>query len=323
MPDARGWCRWLALAGFVALAPGQGGAAGLDVPANARLAAAENQTPGQVVLPISPWRDGGFETLTVEGNISQQAWQINASGLTTLQLLAPLRSQLEAEGYTILFECVARDCGGFEFRYALPVMAPPAMHVDLGDYRYLTAQRPDPEGVETTSLLVSRSAGHGFLQITQVGAQDLPPGATQSTGDSVAIAAPAPVPALTGSIPDQLRATGHAVLTGLSFRTGSSDLAGEEFAALAEVAAFLDAYPDASVVLVGHSDTEGSLAGNVALSRKRAAAVVQRLQTRYGIAADRMQADGVGYLAPLTSNATVEGRLLNRRVEVVLTAGGP
>jgi len=71
------------------------------------------------------------------------------------------------------------------------------------------------------------------------------------------------------------------------------------------------------VVIVGHSDNQGTLDANLALSQRRAEAVRDALVSR-GVAAERLDARGVGFLAPVASNATEEGRARNRRVELVL-----
>ena len=74
------------------------------------------------------------------------------------------------------------------------------------------------------------------------------------------------------------------------------------------------------MVLVGHTDAEGALEGNIALSKRRATAVMERLVSVYGVEAAQVSADGVGFLSPLASNLTADGRAQNRRVEVVLTS---
>ena len=84
------------------------------------------------------------------------------------------------------------------------------------------------------------------------------------------------------------------------------------------MAAFLNAQPSVRVALVGHTDSVGSLSGNIALSKRRAQSVRQRLIDAHGIEAARMQAEGMGYLAPVASNLAETGRDQNRRVEVIL-----
>ena len=84
-------------------------------------------------------------------------------GQTTLQILAPLRDQLSEAGYEIIFECAANDCGGVDFRYALDLLPEPDMHVDLGDYRFVAAQRATDTRPEYITVVVSRTDAHGFV----------------------------------------------------------------------------------------------------------------------------------------------------------------
>ena len=86
---------------------------------------------------------------------------------------------------------------------------------------------------------------------------------------------------------------------------------------MVEIAALLKAQPTLKVVIVGHTDSQGTYQYNMDLSQRRAAAVAAELTKTYGIAAARLTTAGVGYLAPLGSNATEDGRALNRRVELV------
>lgn len=53
------------------------------------------------------------------------------------------------------------------------------------------------------------------------------------------------------------------------------------------------------------------------LSSRRAQAVMDTLVTGQGVSAERLRANGVGYLALVASNRTDEGRARNRRVELV------
>ena len=69
---------------------------------------------------------------------------------------------------------------------------------------------------------------------------------------------------------------------------------------------------------MGHTDNVGSLDANIALSRSRAEAVRARLIEAHGVDGARIEARGIGYLAPAAANDTAEGRETNRRVEAVL-----
>jgi OOP family OmpA-OmpF porin len=304
----------------------------LEFPSTAIRAATETESFGSQRLPITGYDGGAMQTIWAEGAIRKDAWQMVTGQQTTLQILVPLRDQLAVAGYDVIFECADTDCGGFDFRYALPVLPEPDMHVDLGDFRYLAAQRSEGADPEYLTLLVSRSAERGFIQVTTVGGQ-LPaveelatatkspfPNSDPSSGpvldDDATAALPVEVEAL--PLPDILEAKGRAVLRDLSFRTGSSELDEAEFGSLLTLATYLKAQPDRAVVLVGHTDAEGALESNIALSRRRADAVRARLVTQLGVPSVQVVAEGVGYLSPLTSNQTEAGRSANRRVEVIL-----
>lgn len=70
-----------------------------------------------------------------------------------------------------------------------------------------------------------------------------------------------------------------------------------------------------NVVVEGHTDSVGSDAYNMKLSRRRADAV-KRYLVSHGIAASRISTEGFGKRQPVASNSTAEGRAQNRRVEI-------
>jgi len=69
------------------------------------------------------------------------------------------------------------------------------------------------------------------------------------------------------------------------------------------------------IVAVGHTDSIGTEAYNLALSKRRADAVKQYLVSK-GIEANRIYTEGKGESQPVADNRTAEGRQKNRRVEV-------
>ncbi len=111
--------------------------------------------------------------------------------------------------------------------------------------------------------------------------------------------------------------TGRVALYGIFFDTGSSVIKAESSAALAEIAKLLNANPALKLHVVGHTDNQGSLDSNFALSKARAQAVSAALSQNYAIAAARLNANGVSSLAPVASNTDEAGRAKNRRVELV------
>lgn len=73
------------------------------------------------------------------------------------------------------------------------------------------------------------------------------------------------------------------------------------------------------ILIEGHTDNDGALAYNRALSEARANAVAQALIAR-GVPAERITTKGMAYLRPIASNDTAQGRALNRRVEILVRA---
>ena len=287
----------------------------LEFPALATPVAEDVVAKDSYFLATEGFIEGPIGGIIAEGAVQTNSWRIAGASLTTLQILAPLREQLQAAGYEPLFECEAQSCGGFDFRFQIDVLPEPDMHVNLGDFRYLAAQKPGATPAEYAALVVSRSANAGFVQLTRVGAANA---AQVSTSTKTPV--PTIVPIVPGSIGEQLESRGHATLDDLYFKTGSSDLAEQDFASLQGLADYLGARPERRVVLVGHTDAEGALDRNIALSRRRATAVLERLVEYYSVGADQVTADGVGYLSPRASNLTEEGRTQNRRVEAILTS---
>lgn len=114
-----------------------------------------------------------------------------------------------------------------------------------------------------------------------------------------------------------LDADGRIALYGILFDTGKSDIRPESRAQLDQMAAILKARPALRVHIVGHTDNVGNLDANLALSLKRAEAVVAALVNTHRVDAKRLSARGVASLSPVTGNRTDAGRALNRRVEMV------
>lgn len=255
----------------------------------------------------------GAEMMTVEGALARHVWQISDFAGNSAQLMAPLRDQIQQQGFEPIFACDATLCGGFDFRFAMDVTPEPAMHVDLGDFSYLVARQTTGEGDEYIGLLTSRGGARGYIHMVRISPAEM-------AHVGIAVSTRSPDAAEIGDLRGSLETLGTATLADLSFATGSATLSDGEYPSLAELAAFLSDNPDTRVVLVGHTDAEGSLQGNIALSRARADAVRDRLIAAFGVDPGQLEAEGVGYLAPRANNASDEGREQNRRVEVVVTS---
>lgn len=83
------------------------------------------------------------------------------------------------------------------------------------------------------------------------------------------------------------------------------------------VATLLKTKTTKQVSVEGHADNQGSDASNQALSEARAKSLMAAIADR-GVPAARLAVVGYSYKRPIASNATEEGRKLNRRVELVV-----
>jgi outer membrane protein OmpA-like peptidoglycan-associated protein len=110
---------------------------------------------------------------------------------------------------------------------------------------------------------------------------------------------------------------GHIALYGIYFDTDSDAVKAKSEPTISEIARFLSENSSVNVIVVGHTDNQGSLEYNLDLSKRRAASVTRSLTTNHGIASGRIRSEGVGYLAPVATNDSEDGRALNRRVELV------
>jgi outer membrane protein OmpA-like peptidoglycan-associated protein len=105
---------------------------------------------------------------------------------------------------------------------------------------------------------------------------------------------------------------------GVLFTSGKSDLLPTAQLKLNEVAtALTEQDPDSTMVVEGHTDSQGKPDFNQKLSQARAQSVRDYLVSR-GIASDRISAEGFGPTRTVGDNATAEGRANNRRVEIVV-----
>jgi OmpA-OmpF porin, OOP family len=110
----------------------------------------------------------------------------------------------------------------------------------------------------------------------------------------------------------------QAAVEGIEFEVAKAEVASknreQNEATLAAVAEVLKKYPEVSVVISGHTDSDGQLAANMALSKNRANAVMQALVAK-GINQSRLSAAGLGPNLPIAANLTDEGKARNRRIE--------
>jgi outer membrane protein OmpA-like peptidoglycan-associated protein len=103
---------------------------------------------------------------------------------------------------------------------------------------------------------------------------------------------------------------------GIYFDFNSDHIKPESETVLKNISDIMQKNPDWKLSVTGHTDNMGADAFNQDLSNRRAAAVKDALVTRYGISAARLTTNGFGASRPIETNATLEGRARNRRVEL-------
>jgi outer membrane protein OmpA-like peptidoglycan-associated protein len=126
-----------------------------------------------------------------------------------------------------------------------------------------------------------------------------------------------PEPASKSSVAEQLTDDCRARVPGIYFEFDSDVLNPASAPALKAIAELLRQHPTWIVEIEGHTDNVGGARYNLDLSDRRAASVKRALVTDYSIAATTVTTRGFGLTRPVESNDTVEGRAVNRRVELV------
>ncbi len=108
----------------------------------------------------------------------------------------------------------------------------------------------------------------------------------------------------------------------LLFKSGSAVVGKEGQEALGKIAQVLNTDPKIQIVVEGHTDSipiRRTFEDNWALSTARAVSIVRILTKDYQVEPARVVASGHSYFDPRDTNATPEGRALNRRTEIILS----
>ena len=103
------------------------------------------------------------------------------------------------------------------------------------------------------------------------------------------------------------------------FKTDSAQPV-EETNEMSSLVSTIKKVPNAHVRVEGYADNRGTEEYNQALSLRRAEAVKQQLMEQ-GIDKNQIQTSALGETSPVADNATIEGRALNRRAEIMVQSG--
>jgi outer membrane protein OmpA-like peptidoglycan-associated protein len=269
---------------------------------------------------------------SVEGAYTRILYLI-PEGRSPLEILRNYQQEITESGGNALYECNDLECGGrldgnyssqqgSLLSYLYPknkVVAPQstvewcASSMEIAEQRYSVLERAK-DGVETLFSVLTYQQGIDMAMFCPG-----MPGRTVALVQILERKAREQKMVTVGAkeMRQALDASGRVALYGIYFDHDQAVVKPDSGPMLDEIARLLRENPQLSVLIIGHTDNQGKFDYNLGLSERRARAVVEVLQSKYGIPAARMRPAGVGMMAPTTSNDSEEGRARNRRVELV------
>lgn len=257
--------------------------------------------------------------MIVEGGLTR-IWYESAGETSSTELMRNYQNELKASNFQILYDA-AKDPAAKSWVNYLSVFQGSEIKTSRAYYIFRAA---DTKGIRVTSAKLARPEGDVYVHLTAVEWPKDDPTFKAKKGAYIAVdiietkaMTQNMVVVSADEMSKAITATGRVALYGILFDTNKADIKAESKASLDEIAKYLKANAAMKLHVVGHTDNVGGLESNLALSRRRADAVVAALAKTYGIAANRLTANGVAYLAPVAVNTTEDGRAKNRRVELV------
>lgn len=228
---------------------------------------------------------------------------------TTLEVMRAYEESLQANGFEILYECDDAGCGGRDFNHAV-VPYDLTFSENHEDQRYIAAHKSLTEQGDVHVAIYTVKAysiggdrkNHVYTQVDVIEEKPRETKVIVVKADEMA---------------DRIDTEGKVALYGIYFDTDSAAIKADSKPTLDEIGKLLKKNKDMKLLVVGHTDNQGSFDYNIDLSKRRATAVTDALVNDYGISSDRLKPWGVGYTAPVTTNTTGAGRSKNRRVELV------
>ena len=263
---------------------------------------------GKVVsAPGEPDNSKAESSENLEGKVTKISYYL-PENRSTLEVFRNYEDALKAAGFEILFTCSNKECGGRKFNHKV-IEYKHGFGDNYYDQRFLAAKLPPDEGEVYVSLYIVKNTTGGGPDGNHI--------YTQVDVIEVAPMQEAMVTVDADAMAEEIFETGSISIYGILFDFDKADIKPESAATIEEIATLLNNNPDLKLFIVGHTDNKGSLDYNMNLSQKRAGAVVGVLVSEHGIETSRLTPKGLGFLAPVDSNKSEEGRAKNRRVELV------
>ncbi len=262
----------------------------------------------EYVLPLGKIEESKLsKSERLEGKVTRIQYRA-PENRSTLEIYRNYELELKKAGFETLFTGAGEELGnwpGLIYQSLNPLRDNLKYYLqgDINQQRYLAAKLSRPEGDIYVSLYVSLGwYKWAMIQLDVIEIEPMETGLVTVNVDAMA---------------KEIDKTGHVAVYGIYFDTGKAEVKTESEPVLGEIANLLRLKPELKLVIVGHTDNVGDLTYNIKLSQDRAEAVVTTLVSKHGIDKNRLQFHGVGFLVPVASNKTEEGRAKNRRVELV------
>lgn len=277
-----------------------------------------------IVFDYSEGKMKPFKSVEVEGRKTTLFYNLPA-GIGTLEGVRQYENELKEKGFEILFrasgEEIEKNKGD---NLAMQVYGMTPENTNQGHPQIMAMQGPDKTKSHYLATRLARPEGDVFCSVWSFEASwtaaslKVP---EKSTIVRVDICEVKPmeqkmVLVKAAEMASQITLNGKVALYGIQFDTDKATIRPDSEATLAEIAKLLQEKPELRVLVVGHTDTEGSFEYNRSLSQRRADSVVSNLAEK-GISKERLFPVGISFASPVATNATEEGRAKNRRVELV------
>lgn len=252
------------------------------------------------ISPVLKESDAESTALVVEGAVTRIAYKVPA-GSSALEVFRNFENRITEAGFTSIVSGGPEQFDYYTFMYKHPVekIRNTSMSNEIW---YLSADKLAGDSKIYISLIVSPHSGGDGQRVRLIAVT------TKAMENRMLDAE---------KMLSSIAESGKVALYGIYFDTDSANVKNTSAPTLQEIARLLTDNPDLNLIIVGHTDNEGSYDYNMELSRRRADAVANTLSSDYGASSSRLRSAGVGYLAPAASNADDVGKQLNRRVELV------
>lgn len=264
-------------------------------------------------------------SIRLEGEVWKLTYQ-TPDHRSTLEIIRSYQAALTEAGFDVLYQCNDRECAGPLPRnvagdwVAVAISLEQAETTWFGALPRLLMQRAGfslsgsyDEDQRYLAAHLARDDADIYVSVLALGLDE--PIARVDVIEVESMASNL-VAVNAATMAADIEARGSVALYGIYFDTNRADVKPESRPTLAEIAKLLEQNRSLELIVVGHTDNQGTLDHNLDLSLRRARAVVSALVSDFGVAAERLDARGVGFLAPVAPNTSEEGRAKNRRVQL-------